>query len=293
MIPHCSPPSWPPDLPDGKFASTILTADPKQCSVALLGMPDDTGIRLNNGRPGAQEGPDAFRRQLAAYGCSDPTGLQWPRVFDAGNILPASDIHETHDRVTQAVSALLDLGLFPIGIGGGHDLTFPFVRAVATRHEPMTGIYFDAHLDVREETGSGMPFRKLVEECGVKELHVHGLDPNANQREHVRWFTSHGGHIDRFGPGDPWPEGDLFVSFDMDVMNQSDAPGVSAMNPCGWLPSTARTWVLAAGANPRVRCFDIMELSPPHDESERTSRFAAFLFLTFLRGFSTRLTPTG
>ncbi len=288
MIPHCSSPSWPSDLSDAQFASTLMTKNPDRCSVAIIGLPDDTGIKLNHGRPGAKEGPSAFRKQLALYGSSQPIGIHWPSVFDAGDVQPASDIHETHDRVTQAVSALLDLGLFPIGIGGGHDLTFPFVRAVAARYSPMTGVYFDAHLDVREQTGSGMPFRKLIEDCGVKELHVHGLDPSANSREHVRWFASHGGHVDRFVPEDPWPDGDLFVSFDMDVINQADAPGVSAMNPCGWSPRTAEAWVLAAGTNPRVRCFDIMELSPPHDESERTARLAAFLFLTFLRGFAAR-----
>jgi formiminoglutamase len=271
-----------------RFASLIRTDTPAGCRVALLGMPDDTGIRLNNGRPGAADGPRAFREALARYGVARPEGLDWPTVYDAGDVVPASDIHHTHDRVTRAVEAVLNAGMLPVGVGGGHDLTFAFVRAVARSHPPMVGVYFDAHLDVREQISSGMPFRALVEQCGVRELHVHGLNPDVNAVDQRRWFATHGGHVDRFEPGDPWPEGELFVSLDMDVIDQAYAPGVSAMNPCGWSPEQASAWARAAGRTPTVRCFDIMELSPPNDEHGRTARLAAHLCLAFLRGLAER-----
>jgi formiminoglutamase len=199
---------------------------------------------------------------------------------------------------------MLERKLFPIAIGGGHDLTFPSVRAVIEhekRHQvdgkapPLGGVYFDAHLDVRDTVGSGMPFRSLVEHCGVKELHVFGLNPFANTREHTEWFKSHGGRIhhhrtaqQQSGPIHLPTLGNCFVSFDMDVLDSAHAPGVSAMNPCGWSVSQAETWVYGAGRSERVRCFDIMELNPAVDDSGRTARVAAHLLLTFLRGFAER-----
>jgi arginase family enzyme len=45
---------------------------------------------------------------------------------------------------------------------------------------------------------------------------------------------------------------------------------------------------LLAGQDPGVRCFDIMELCPAHDEGGRTARLAAHVFLSFLRGFAGR-----
>ena len=36
-----------------------------KCRVALVGLPDDTGVELNNGRTGASKGPAAFRAALA------------------------------------------------------------------------------------------------------------------------------------------------------------------------------------------------------------------------------------
>lgn len=275
--------------PPSRALSLFTGSSDDGCQIALLGLPDDTGVRMNGGRPGAAEGPRAVREALVRYGVAQPASWRWPGVFDAGDVVPGSTLEETHDRVTAAVAAVLDEGLFPIGIGGGHDLTYPFVRAVAAAcRGPMTGVYFDAHLDVRAEEGSGMPFRRLVERCGVSELYVHGMDPFANAAEHVQWFKSRGGHVDAFEPEDPWPDGRLFVSLDLDVIDQSYAPGVSATNPCGWTPALAERWVRAAGRCPHVRCFDMMELSPQHDAGGRTARLAARLLLTFLRGFSER-----
>jgi len=289
-IPRTTPPVYPDAIPDTKFASTIERDDPTGCAVALLGIPDDTGIAFNNGRPGAREGPAALRAALATMGTAEPNGWDWPKVFDAGDIEVAhNDLHATHDRVTEATSAILDLGLFPIAIGGGHDLTFPFVRAVSQRHGAMHGIYFDPHLDVRETDGSGMPFRALVECGAAASLRIHGFDPMSNSRAHTDWFLSHGGRIDEItGPQDPWSTAPTFVSLDLDVLDAAHAPGVSAMNPNGWTPDTAARWAHAAGAIASVACFDIMELSPPHDDQGRTARLAARLLLTFLRGYAER-----
>lgn len=267
---------------------------PVGCRVALLGLPDDLGVRLNGGRPGAKDGPRAFREALARYGVAEPDGWAWPKVFDAGDVIPAtgsdeSALLETHRRVSEATAALLELGLFPIAIGGGHDLTFPFVRAVIGKFGPLAGVYYDAHLDVRPTIGSGMPFRRLVEECGVPALYNLGLDDWANAAEFVAWFREHGGErCDGLVPSVEAPPGECFGSFDLDVIDMSAAPGVSAPNPAGWSANMASVAVHEAGRNLPLRSFDFMELNPAHDEGGRTARLAAHLFLSFLRGFSAR-----
>jgi formiminoglutamase len=289
QLPNTSAPPWPGDTPAGRFASTIRTDSSDGCTVALLGLPDDTGVRLNNGRTGAAGGPKAFRAALARYGVADSAGGYLPLVFDAGDVMPTGSLEKTHERVTEATKALLDRGLFPIAIGGGHDLTYPFVRAVAAKYPKLAGVYFDAHLDVRETAGSGMPFRRLVEDCGVSALHLHGFRPLANSLEHLEWFRAHGGRTHPENAKVALPKAkNLFVSFDLDVLDAAHAPGVSALNPAGWNVREAEAWVRACGADPRVRCFDLMELNPAHDPDGRTARVAAHLFLTFLQGFASQ-----
>lgn len=270
----------------GKFAATIARESPEGCTVALLGLPDDTGVKLNHGRPGAAGGPAAFRAALASYGTAQP---DWPKVFDAGDVIPGETLEETHERVSEAAAGLLDLGLFPIAIGGGHDLTFPFVRAVAEYWPRPAGLYFDAHLDVRATDGSGMPFRRLVEDCGVPALHLHGFRPLVNSQEHLEWFREHGGQLYPDEAEVRLPEAkNLFVSFDLDVLDVAHAPGVSAINPVGWTVREAEAWVKACGKSDAVHCFDLMELNPAFDPDNRTARVAAHLFLTFLSGFAQR-----
>jgi formimidoylglutamase len=288
LVPHTTAPVWPAIAP-GCFAATIRCDSPRGCAVALLGLPDDTGVRLNHGRPGARDGPRAFRAALANSDAgASRTGVR-PGVFDAGDIRPGRTLEETHRRVTAATAALLSAGLFPIAIGGGHDLTFPFVRAIAAAHPKLSALYFDPHLDVRETRGSGMPFRKLVEECGLGPLHLHGYRPRVNSREHLAWFKANGGKLYPDSTKVALPRTKhLAVSFDLDVLDATHAPGVSALNPSGWSVRKAGAWVRACGADPRVRCFDLMELNPRFDPGGQTARIAAHLFLTFLAGFATR-----
>ncbi len=213
-------------------------------------------------------------------------------MFDAGDVQPAGeDLDETHRRVTEAAGALIDAGLLPVGIGGGHDLTFGFARAAAERRPGLAGVSFDPHLDVREQPGSGMPMRALIERCRVGRVDLFGHSPIVNSADHAHWFGEHGGHTrERAELGSVLAQGDapVFVTFDLDVVDMAHAPGVSAMNPAGWSATEAAVAVREVGGCPRVVCFDIMELNPATDEGGRTARLATWLFLEFLRGVAER-----
>ena len=296
-----SPPHSPSAAPSpARFASHIhllsdLTAPPARGTPCLLGMPDDTGVSLNNGRPGAAQGPQAFRHALARYGVTEPCVLArpLPATIDAGDVIPGATLEETHDRVTAAAEAIIALGCFPIGIGGGHDLTFPFVRASCRKREVKAGYYIDAHLDVRAERGSGMPFRALIEQCGVEWLTCIGCEPLVNSREHSRWFHDNGGRLadattvleSPIPSTDPWAK---FLSLDLDAIDASSAPGVSALNPAGMSVTTVASLCRHFGQDPKVLCFDIMELNPVFDRDHQTARVAVYCFLHFLLGYTER-----
>lgn len=268
-------------------------------AIAILGLADDLGVRMNGGRPGAARGPSAFREALCRYGIAEPDGFDWPPVFDAGDIVPApgestESLHETHRRVTAASRRLCELGYLPIAIGGGHDLTFPFVRGVV-EYRKSAGmlaldavLYVDPHLDVRAEPGSGMPFRSLIEQCQIPRLINIGFSPLVNARMHAEWFRTHNGtmyHVaDATTAADRLSRGAL--SFDLDAIDMAFAPGVSAMNPSGLLPADAENILRSVSPERWVACADFMELSPDHDPTGRTARLAAHLFLTLLRRFA-------
>jgi formiminoglutamase len=282
--------------------------------VALLGLPDDTGVRLLGGRPGAARGPAAFRAALAAFGTTwdslSGRSLDVP-VYDAGDVKPApgrtaAALFKTHARVQEAAGRLHEQGLVVVAIGGGHDLTLPTVAALA-KHAggAVGGINLDAHTDVRETVGSGMPFRRLIEEGAVdpRRFVVAGLGRFTNAKEHLEWLATRGSTLASIEEvlelgvlARNWLDaatgtdknGSAFVSIDLDVLDGAQVPGVSALNPVGVPVPGVCHLAEAAGADPRVRHFDLMELSPPHDPSGRSARVAALLFLSFMAGFATR-----
>jgi formimidoylglutamase len=306
-----TPVNW-PEIRAGCFAKTIRSDSPEGCRLALLGLPDDTGIKLNGGRPGAKEGPRAFRAALAAYGTTwdalHRKQLSVP-VFDAGDVMPVREATEksmlaTHAGIERVVLQLHELGLTPVCIGGGHDLSLPAISALS-RHQGMAlgGIVFDAHLDARQRPGSGMAFRRLIEnkQLDSRRFASVGLGRFANDEADWTWLENQGATLI---PAERVLEKELpiralferafkggvpgFVSIDLDGLDSSVAPGVSALNPMGLSVRQAASLAEAAGADPRARYFDLMELSPPHDESGRTARIAALLFLSFVAGFARR-----
>jgi formimidoylglutamase len=326
FFPNTKPGNW-PAIGAGRFAASIKRDDHTGCKIALVGLPDDLGVRLNNGRPGAAEGPTAFRTALARYGTAwdaeSELELDVP-VFDVGDVTPspgddAAALHRTHARVTETLLAVHATGMIPVCVGGGHDLTFPTVRALSIARGdtigPLGGINVDAHLDVRETVGSGMPFRALIEGGFVdpRKFTVVGAGLFANTREHCEWLTSRGARVlgvegvmeygvsetdtftrsmRRAAIGSSTRLGVGFVSIDLDSMDASFAPGVSAMNPMGLSVRQVEQIARDAGEHPAVRHFDLMELSPPNDKpagAGMTARIAALLFLSFIRGFAERV----
>jgi len=292
--------------------------------VALLGLPDELGVRLNRGRAGAAQGPSEFRRALASFGTvwdgAESRELE-VGVYDAGDVEPAcgedeGTLTETHRRVTEAARSLHDAGMIVVAVGGGHDLTFPTVRGLAEHSGARVGgMNVDPHLDVRETAGSGMPYRALIEggHLDAERFVEFGVGRWVNTREHVEYLTGRGSVLigaeramahpaainvafDRISRGATEP---AFVSVDLDVIDGSQAPGVSAVNPMGLPVELVAKIAWRAGAHASVRHFDLMELSPRHDDYGgadagsgvgRTARVAALLFLQFLSGVQERAT---
>jgi formimidoylglutamase len=309
-VPFTRPGVW-PEIRAGRFART-LRPSPEGCRVALLGLADDLGVRLNGGRPGASGGPTAFRAALARFGVPWDGLRQRPldvALYDAGDVIPApgddeSTLLETHERVERAVAVLRERGLLTICVGGGHDLSLPALRAVsASLARPLGGVNLDAHLDVRDKVGSGMPFRRLIEGryLEARRFVELGLGRFANDAGDLDWLWARGGTtihaevifergLDHAAALElASAEGPSFVSVDLDALDQSIAPGVSAPNPLGLSLREAAPLCEAAGARREVQHFDLMEFNPTYDVDGHTARGAAILFLHFVTGLCQRV----
>ena len=137
---------------------------------AFIGFCSEQGVKRNKGRVGTALAPDFIRAQMSNFPC---TFSQEVKFYDAGNILCDEISMEEGQRLLGlAVEKILDLKLFPIVLGGGHETTFGHFQGhladLKKKEESldMGIINFDAHFDLRpydNGPSSGSMFRQIAD----------------------------------------------------------------------------------------------------------------------------------
>ncbi|MGY4105163.1 formimidoylglutamase [Ignavigranum ruoffiae] len=269
---------------------------------ALLGFRCDKGVYINHGRAGAIEGPTAIRQRLFK--------LPWHlgrevQIFDAGDIEGVNrSLSQLQSSLAKAVQKLLDMHIFPIVLGGGHETAFGHYLGLSSHprysDKNVGVINIDAHFDLRpyDETGpnSGTGFRQMHDmnhQAGKAFNYlVMGIQEHANQLHLFDFVAKHAG-LDFVTSLDIWNRGlnysyqviddfiakvdHVYLTIDMDVFSMGIAPGVSAFQPLGLNPQKVIPMLQHLAKSGKVIGFDIVELSPPYDYDQHTATLAAML----------------
>lgn len=266
--------------------------------VALLGLASDEGVRRNQGRTGAAEGPLALRRALASL----PAASAQP-LIDAGTV-PCldNDLEAAQSRYAQRAARLLDQGHLVIGLGGGHEIAWASYQGLASllqsgRARRLAIVNFDAHFDVRRDVQatSGTPFLQALEHARAHgwdtQYRVLGVSRAANTRAlfdtarslGVQWTLDEQMtllHLEALRAElAQWLEGfdAVYLTVCLDVLPAATAPGVSAPAARGVPLEVIEPLVQTVAACGRLRLADVAELNPRLDIDQRTARTAARL----------------
>ncbi|MBD2722655.1 arginase family protein [Hymenobacter armeniacus] len=290
-------------------------AELPDADVCLVGLPLDFGTVLEGGRAGAAGAPDAMRRELRryhkTYNLEHNVSLDALRIADAGNLaLRHADHAANHAEIRTQLAALLRQYPRVLVLGGSHDGTYSTVRGLADASggQPVGGINFDAHADVKDKPGlisSGTPFGKLLREGFVpgERFTEIGLHSNLNTREDIEFLHRQQAHIvplahvqqdgmalyagralSRAAAGGP-----AFVSFDIDGCAEAYAPAVSAPSADGFTPRQAVEAAFLAGQKEAVRLFEVVEFNPHYDRDNQTARLCATIITAYLTGVASQL----
>jgi formiminoglutamase len=274
--------------------------------VVLIGFPSDEGVRLIGGREGAAHAPDAIRQALFRL-TPDPEQFESfgdliRATLDLGNLELTGNVEEDQERLGGVVSDYLQLGTIPVILGGGHETAFGHFLGYARSLQKISILNWDAHADVRPlrdgKAHSGSPFRQALEHASgaCAGYAVAGLLPHAVSREHLSFILQRNGSF-YFGDALGQPEvdeiyrmqtGPFMASFDLDAVDQSFAPAVSAPAANGL---SRQVWLYAAyraGQHRLLRSFDLVELNPLLDPDHRTARLAGLTVWYFLKGLAER-----
>lgn len=274
----------------------------KKPDIGILGYICDEGVRRNLGRVGASEGPRVVRERLAKL----PLHFDTTSVADFGDVICIDeDMEACQQAFSTIISQLITQNIFPIGIGGGHDMAYGHFMGIyeAIKDSPKNSIgiiNFDAHFDLRpmEKKGnSGTPINQIISELRKNNKTVDyfaiGIQQQSNTKELFeiakKEDISYAINYDCESSGTEMQalqkrlalfisENDyLYITIDMDGFSSAYAPGVSAPSPLGFTPYFVFKMLTFLFESNKVISCDIVELNPLLDRDNLTANLVAKL----------------
>ncbi|MGI8552451.1 MAG: agmatinase [Dehalococcoidia bacterium] len=284
------------------FMALPVSRDLSRADVAIVGVPFDTGV---NHRPGARFGPRGIRQGSAQVRQHGGAGELWGpfrslRVVDYGDLnIPPHYIDYAVQQIREGMEPIFAASVIPICLGGDHTISLPILRACAKQHGPVSLVHFDAHPDFwRGPEGRpyhhGTVFRLAADEGLISLQHSIQIGIRGTISAMVVQEARDAGinviTADQFydmGVGRALEEiaqtveGPVYISLDIDSVDPAFAPGTGTPEIAG-LTSREIVQLVRGLRRLPIVAIDIVEVSPPYDQSEITCLLAANLVYEFL-----------
>ena len=256
--------------------------DPAGCRVGLFGVPYDGTTSF---RPGTRFGPAAIRevsQGLETYCPQLDLDLEDLAYADLGAVdIPFGAPEPVVNAVQRATTAVLDLGLNPLMLGGEHSISSGAVAAVANQHPDLVLVQLDAHADLREEWlgarhSHACAMRRCLEVLPSGDLLQ--LAIRSGTRDEFHELHSSGRRMDDVqalrDAMAPWTGRPIYLTVDLDWFDPAVLPGTGTPEPGGflWRDFAAVVDVLRGH---RLVAADVVELAPQLDSSGVSSVLAA------------------
>ncbi|MUV37469.1 Formimidoylglutamase [Lentibacillus sp. JNUCC-1] len=210
---------------------------------------------------GASLAPGAIRKALAGYSTySGETGIELEdTIIDFGDFyMDPTDVTGNQERLVEGMKDAYETEAAEhmIMLGGDHSISHATIKARSDQGLRIGVIQFDAHHDLRntEDGGptNGTPFRRLIEEEAIAghDLVQIGIRDFSNAKAYSDYAAEKGVHV--YTMGDVKEKSirtilkkelerlahvvdEIYLSIDMDVVDQAFAPGCPAVGPGGWI----------------------------------------------------------
>jgi len=274
--------------------------------IAIVGVPLDIGT---SNRPGARFGPRAIRAEsvlVRPYGMATGAApFDSFQVADVGDVaLNTFHLPKSIEIIERFYDGLAATGAKPLSMGGDHTITLPILRALARRHGRLALVHVDAHADINdtmfgERITHGTTFRRAIEEglvdparmtqIGLRATGYSADDFDWSRQQGVRvvqaeecWYTSLTPLMAevRTRIGD-FP---TYLSFDIDGLDPSVAPGTGTPEPAG-LTASQGIEIIRGVFGTNLIGADLVEVSPAYDSTGNTALLAANLLFEMLCSF--------
>ncbi|MEG6611790.1 agmatinase [Pseudoclostridium thermosuccinogenes] len=276
-------------LKDGSFTLTtkfMASCDSyEEASVVMVGVPMDFTCSF---RPGTRFGPQKIREvsigieEYSIYMDKDLTDFKY---FDCGDLdLPFGNVEGSLALIGDSAGEIIKDGKFPLFIGGEHLISVPVIRKVYEKYgDDLIVIQFDAHADLREgyigcANSHASAVRRLTEFMPAGNIYQFGI--RSGTRDEFE-FARKNTHLYPFEVLEPvkkvmdnFRDKPIYITLDIDVVDPAYANGTGTPEP-GGISSKELIQAVNLLCSLNIVGFDIVEVSPPYDASDRTALLAA------------------
>jgi guanidinobutyrase len=278
--------------------------DAQGLDACFVGVPLDIGT---SNRAGSRHGP----RQIRAESCLlRPYNMATRAApFDSLQVADIGDVPINTFNLPKCMDIITDFydekvvahGAKPLTLGGDHTIVLPILRSLFKKHGKLGLVHVDAHADINdtmfgEKIAHGTPFRRLVEEGildGNRTVQI-GLRGSGYAAEDFDWPVQQGFRVVQ--AEECWMRsleplmaevrekvggGPVYISFDIDGLDPSFAPGTGTPEIAG-LTSSQGLEIIRGCRGLDVVGGDLVEVSPPYDPHGNTALTGANMLFEML-----------
>ena len=257
----------------------------KESRLVIIGLPEDR----NALQKGSQCAPDAIRQQLYLLNRIAP-GLQ---LLDLGNLRQGKAIQDSYSALEAVCRYFRNEAIPILFLGGSQDLILPIARSM--QGEAYHLVTIDSLPDFDPEDvvlHSGNYLSQLWNESDEKARYtIMGYqnylvdDSELDQiREHHTELIRLGNLRPRLDEAEPFLRDADILSFDLQALRYSDAPGQLIASPNGFHAEEACQLSLYAGMSAKLQLAGFFNYLPDRDQNQTTARLMAQLVWHYIRG---------
>ncbi len=272
---------------DSKFPET------EGMKIALLGVNDDRGAANNTG---CATGANEVRRYLYKLF----PGSWSEGIADLGNIRPGHSVEDTYFALSATLEYLIANRVFPVVIGGGHDLTFAMYKAYEKLEQIINMTVVDPMFDLGETTDRLNSITYLSQIIMQRPNYLFNYTNLGYQTYFVdqpaldlmkkllfdtyRLGILHGNLTD----AEPLLRNTDLFSFDMGAVRAADAPGNANATPNGFSGDEACQLVRYAAMSDKLSSMGFFEYNPLSDRQGLTAHLLAQMVWYAFEGYNQR-----
>lgn len=258
-------------------------------NVAIIGVPFDS----RKDDTYSPESPNKIRAELYQLSKFD-TKL---KIADFGNLKPASSIKGNYQAIRDIVDYLNELEIVTVIIGGSQDLSIGVCEAFKG-NSFFSFSTVDAFLDIKKGkepfNANNYLSRLFIGRSSLFQFSLIGFQSHFITPETIRKIDNDGKHIrlgnlrDNVAIAEPVIRNSDFLSFDINSVKNSDAPGVQRISPNGLRSEEACQLAKYAGLSNRLKVFGLFDVLTDKDQNDLTVKLSAQIIWYFLEGFINR-----